>query len=62
MEVIESKGDLGVPRIVSKDITVPMEFNFATQRRAELRPKPQEVSTYQSILALQHNALRISRL
>ncbi len=45
-DVLESKGDLGVPRVVSKDITVPVEFNFATQKRAELRPKtaPSEVS------------------
>lgn len=42
-DVLESKGDVGVPRIVSKDITVPMEFNFATQKRAEMRPKAPEM-------------------
>jgi hypothetical protein len=39
-DVLESKGDLGVPRVPARDVTVPVEFKFETDKRLELRPTP----------------------
>eukprot|EP00051_Salpingoeca_urceolata_P013873 m.175596 g.175596 ORF g.175596 m.175596 type:complete len:806 (+) comp17922_c0_seq2:126-2543(+) len=40
--VINSQGDYGVPRVGKRDLTVPMDIQFATESRGTRKPAPQD--------------------
>lgn len=40
MKVLESHGELGVPKVTKRPLTEPQEFHLKTDARAQLRPPP----------------------